>query len=70
MAGLFGNNISPSCDYCAYGTLSPAGDVILCEKRGIMALGNSCRKFEYDPLKRVPKEPIALAKFSEEDFKL
>jgi hypothetical protein len=45
---------------------------ILCAKKGIMSPQESCRRFIYDPFKRVPeKTPVlSAAGLKEEDFKL
>ncbi len=64
---LFGNNIEPRCEYCrfyaknndgksgcAYGTVSE----------------DTCKKYEYDPLKREPRTAPALPKFTADDFTL
>ena len=41
-------------------------------KRGIMPVEGSCRRFRYDPLKRVPPRPAPLetARLKESDFSL
>ena len=48
------------------------GDAVICDRKGVMSAGSSCRSFKYDPLKRVPPRP-AKADFSrlkDEDFVL
>lgn len=67
---LFRKKIPPACSYCAHGTLLEDGRV-LCIKRGVVA-GGSCRKFRYDPCKRIPSRPKALdfQKYDEEDYTL
>lgn len=67
---LFGNNIEPACTYCALG--KPAADniMVLCRKYGPVAPYFKCKRFKYDPLKRVPKRPPRLPDFSPEDFSL
>lgn len=67
---LFGKNIEPACAYCENGSPSKDGSMILCDKKGIVSPYYSCRKFCYAPLKRVPKPPMPLPKYSAEDFKL
>ena len=47
-------------------------DQVICDRKGVMSAGSSCRSFKYDPLKRVPPRP-AKADFSrlkDEDFVL
>ncbi len=57
---LFGNNIKPACKYCANG--KPASDdKIQCAKFGEVKSYDSCKKFEYSPLKRIPKKEVLLA---------
>ncbi len=67
---LYGNNISPSCSYCKFGTLSESKEVILCEKKGITAKNFSCRKFKYDPLRRIPKKQEEIPQYNKEDFEI
>ena len=67
---LYGNHIEPACAYCARGTVSKDGQMILCDKRGIVAQDFRCRKFVYDPLRRVPKQAPILPDFDEKDFEL
>ncbi len=68
---LFRKKIEKSCLYCALGA-KLAGDVILCTKRGITVPRSKCRKFRYDPCKRVPPRPKQpdFDRFSAEDFSL
>ncbi len=68
---LFKKKIAPSCSYCAH-----AGKVddktYLCKKRGMVSCGQSCRKFKYDPLRRVParRKPADFSKYDDVDFSL
>jgi len=68
---LFRKKIARSCDYCALGT--KLNDTqILCAKRGVITGDKPCRKFRYDPCKRVPlkaKTPD-FSKYDQEDFSL
>lgn len=68
---LFGNKIEPACKYCELSmqVLEPSGDV-LCEKRGIVSANYHCRKYIYDPLKRIPRRPLVVQKYTAEDFSL
>lgn len=68
---LFKKDIEPRCAYCKRGAVLDE-DRVMCMKKGIVSPTGSCRKFKYDPLKRVPPKP-AVADFShlkEEDFAL
>ena len=68
---LFQRKIEPRCAYCAHGH-SLGEDQVICQKRGVMAAGSHCRSFRYDPLKRVPPRPAALAgtDLKDEEFRL
>ena len=68
---LFRKRIEKSCAYCAYGAKLEDG-AILCSKRGLKTQEGSCRRFRYDPCKRVPFKAKALAfsKFNDTDFSL
>ena len=53
------------------GRLSADGESVLCPKKGIMDKDFSCKRFRYDPLKRVPeKREPKLPEFSPDDFSL
>jgi hypothetical protein len=67
---LFKKKIEKSCAYCAYGT-KLEDDQILCVKKGVVKSGK-CRKFSYEPTKRIPLKPKALDfdKYKSEDFSL
>lgn len=68
---LFRKKIARSCSYCEYATKLDENRM-LCIKRGVVPVYNSCRKFIYDPCKRIPPrgKNIDFSKYSEEDFKL
>ncbi|MCD7859000.1 MAG: hypothetical protein LUH51_02345 [Firmicutes bacterium] len=67
---LFRKKMERSCEYCRFGTALEGGRV-LCAKKGDVEIG-SCRRFSYDPCKRVPPRPAApdFAQFEGEDFSL
>ena len=52
---LFKKKIQRSCEYCLYGT-KLEGQQTLCAKRGVVTR-EKCRKFRYDPTKRIPLKP-------------
>ncbi|MDY4588838.1 MAG: hypothetical protein SPD47_10340 [Oscillospiraceae bacterium] len=64
---LFGNNIKPSCKYCELGTAGE-GDKITCSKMGEVKAYDSCKKFVYNPLKRIPKKELQLANSAVNDI--
>ena len=68
---LFRKKIEKSCAYCALGTRLDDENV-LCSKRGVVSCTAKCRKFVYDPCKRVPLKAKALdfSKYNEEDYSL
>ncbi len=67
---LFGRSIEPSCNYCEHGRAMRGQDLILCDKKGVVAPYYSCKKFMYAPLKRVPKPRPKPMDFDPDDFKL
>lgn len=68
---LFRKKIERACAYCQYGAKLEE-DQILCSKKGIKSAEDKCRKFKYDPCKRVPVKAKALdfSKYEEEDYSL
>ena len=68
---LFEKDIDPRCAYCQRGTPLEDGRV-MCVKKGIVSASGACRRFRYDPLKRVPPKPLAasFAHLKHEDFTL
>ncbi len=67
---FFNNNIEPSCSYCTQGQASADDQNILCTKKGVVQPDFFCKKFVYDPLKRIPKRLNKLPSFSLEDFSI
>ena len=68
---LFRKKITPACCYCQLGTAMDDTQV-LCIKRGIVSSEHKCRKFRYDPCKRIPPKmkPLDLRKYDDVDFSL
>lgn len=68
---LFRKKIERSCAYCIYGA-NIGDEQILCSKKGLRTAENPCRKFRYDPCKRIPVKARALdfSKYDNEDFSL
>lgn len=68
---LFRKKILRSCSYCAYGTKID-DEQVLCCKKGLVSITGKCRKFVYDPCKRVPPKAKALdfSKYDENDYSL
>jgi len=67
---LFGNRITPACQYCREGYPTGKSGEFLCARKGTVAPGFRCRHFYYDPLSRVPQRPLPLAKYDEKSFQL
>lgn len=68
---LFRKKIGRSCGYCLHGTPLEEG-MILCTKKGFQAEDGQCRRFRYDPCKRIPPKakPLDFSKYDQEDFSL
>ena len=68
---LFRKKIDRSCAYCLYGAHLEDGQ-ILCAKKGLKTEEEKCRKFKYDPCKRIPRKTKALdfSKYENEDYSL
>lgn len=68
---LFRKKMPRTCSYCVYSTKLEE-DLYLCAKRGVVEDMPKCRKFEYDPCKRIPCKPRALdfSKYDDHDFSL
>jgi hypothetical protein len=68
---LFRKKIERSCSYCAYSTKLDDAQA-LCVKKGVVDLYGKCRKFCYDPTKRIPPKPKTpdFDQFSKDDFSL
>lgn len=68
---LFKKDMDPRCAYCKRAAVLDE-ERVMCIRKGVVAADDRCRRFRYDPLKRVPPKPLA-ANFShlkEEDFSL
>lgn len=68
---LFRKNIEKSCNYCIHG-VPLEEEQILCSKKGIVTSEDKCRKFCYDPCKRIPAKPKSMdfSKYEQEDYSL
>ena len=68
---LFRKDIDPRCLYCKHGSVLSETEVA-CVKKGVMPPEGHCRRFAYDPLKRIPSRPVQLdtSRLKEEDFSL
>lgn len=68
---LFRKKMPRSCSYCQHGTILNE-DEVLCAKRGVVCTNRTCRKFAYDPCKRIPPKAKAsdFQRYEQEDFSL
>ncbi len=68
---LFRKKIERSCSYCVHGVKVEDGTIICC-KRGLRDESDSCWKFRYDPIKRIPFRAKAMdfSQFQDSDFSL
>ena len=68
---LFRKKLPRSCAYCMRSTKMDEATVI-CTKKGIVSCDRNCRKFSYDPCKRIPVKAKALdfEKYQDVDFSL
>ncbi len=64
---LFGNNIEVSCSYCVHSKINNGAQ--FCTMNKILKNGK-CRKYEYNPMMRVPSKQNVLPKYKPEDFAL
>lgn len=67
---LYGNNIESACEICALGHRTADGKSVLCSRKGVVERYDSCRRFDYDPLKRIPERPQKKAEHEAEEFEL
>ena len=68
---LYRQKLEPCCACCT--SARPiSSDAAVCLRRGIVSLSGCCRKFSYDPLKRIPEAPRTLVRkeHSPEEFEL
>ena len=68
---LFRKKIERSCTYCLHGTKLNE-ELTLCIKKGVVSTECACKKFSYDPTKRIPPraKPMDTSKYEEEDYTL
>lgn len=68
---LFRKKIQKSCSYCQHGAKLDE-NMVLCTKRGMVSTDSKCRKFKYDPFKRVPLKAKApdFKKYEDADYSL
>ena len=67
---VFNKKLQHRCEYCVHGTLSEFANEVLCKKKGITSIQDSCRHYKYDPLKREPAKAKIADNYKPEDFLL
>lgn len=68
---LFRKKIDRYCTYCQFaGKIDD--ETMICRYYGLVPASHRCRKFRYDPLKRIPgrKATQSFERFDEKDFSL
>ena len=60
-------DIPVACEFCEHAVLINDEENVLCAKKGIIRRGASCRKYVYDPLKRIPKQLPDIPRLTEDD---
>lgn len=71
MFRFFRKDIEKRCAYCECGNVISDTEVV-CSRKGVVNAADHCRRFRYDPLKRVPPRPAVLdgSRHSAEEFTL
>ena len=64
------DEVEPNCAYCIFAVEVVGEECILCPKKGIMQIGDACKKFVYDPLKKIPRKSPPPQVFQPGDFNL
>ncbi len=67
---ILAGDVSPKCAYCRHCIPTADSSISLCEKKGVVDPAGACKKFLYDPLKRIPEKPVREQLFSDRDFSL
>ncbi len=68
---IFSKNIEPMCCYCEKGVLMQNNKYVICKKRGVVTASYYCRRFIYDPLKRIPPmKKLEKQEFKQKDFSI
>ncbi|MHB1151808.1 MAG: hypothetical protein ACYCWE_05730 [Eubacteriales bacterium] len=56
------------CAFCDKSVLLKDRDTVLCSRLGVVSCDHVCRRFRYDPLKRVPNVPPPVVGLSPDDL--
>ncbi len=68
---LFRKKIEKRCEHCLHCTALDE-ETVLCSKKGVKSIDAKCRKFQYDPCKRIPVRQKApdFSRYEEYDYSL
>ncbi len=68
---LFRKKMPKTCFHCLYARIKDEAE-IQCEKRGARTADSPCRRYKYDPCKRIPPRLKApdFSAFDADDFSL
>ena len=68
---LFRKDTEKRCRLCEHASIIDENDM-LCRKYGVVSCNYACKKFEYDPLKRIPSKTVfpSSDRFDTKDFSL
>lgn len=61
-------DIPQFCEFCEHAVIINDEENVLCSKKGIIGKKQKCRKYVYDPLKRVPRQLPEIPKLSKDDI--
>ena len=50
------SDVAKMCEFCRFASQIKTTEDMLCSHKGVVDKEYSCRKFVYDPLKRVPRK--------------
>ena len=64
----FNKKADKYCKFCIHGKVLDFSGEVFCKKKGFVEPLFSCRKFKYDPLKRIPEQRDIKTNYTQEDF--
>ena len=65
-----GEGVEKSCAVCVHSADAAEEGRRLCAKKGFVSASGCCRKYEYDPFKRVPLPAPKLREHGKEEFEI
>lgn len=70
MARIFSKSHQPQCGYCLHGKPCRSTDRVVCTKKGVVNRLDSCSRFRYDPIGRIPQPIPLVEKHEKSEFEL